>query len=271
MRCAVCFRHCLLEEGQTGFCRVRRNEKGKNVCGNYGRITSLALDPIEKKPLKRFYPGSRILSAGSYGCNLRCPFCQNWTISQRDLWEESAYVSPRDLVDQALQLQGRGNIGIAMTYNEPSLSWEYLRDVFKLAKKSGLKTVAVTNGSVTVPILDEFLPYTDAMNIDLKGFTEDYYHWLHGDLETVKDFIRESAAHCHVELTMLVVPGKNDNPADMERMCRWIAQIDPEIPLHLSRYFPRWKWEEAPTPLSTLERCREIAGKHLRYVYLGNV
>lgn len=271
MICQTCFRHCDIPEGKTGYCRGRKNENGVIVPANYGQLTSLALDPIEKKPLGWFYPGSNILSAGSYGCNLSCPFCQNHSISHpvRDI--ETLYVPPEDLVAKAVELKPYNNIGIAFTYNEPMISWEYIRDTFRLAKEAGLKTVIVTSGSTSPESLDEVLDLTDAFNIDLKGFTQDYYDYVGGDLEAVKAFIKKAAAKSHVELTTLVIPGKNDSVEDMEAMAKWIADISPDIPLHLTRYFPRWKSTAEATPIDTLETLKAAADKHLNHVRLGNV
>lgn len=274
--CPVCMHHCALEPGQTGLCMARRNVGGQVVPVNYGKITALALDPIEKKPLKRFLPGSRILSAGSFGCNLRCPFCQNYEISmagEGPPGEEARYITltPGDLAARAADLKRRGNIGVAFTYNEPLVGWEYVRDSARLVRELGMKSVVVTNGSVCDPVLDEILPVTDAMNIDLKGFEEEYYRKLGGDLETVKHFIRRAALRCHVELTTLIVPGENDGEEEMERLAAWVASVDSEIPLHVTRFFPRYHMEDRPpTPVEAVYRLAGVAGRHLKYVYTGN-
>ncbi|MDR1835399.1 MAG: AmmeMemoRadiSam system radical SAM enzyme [Fusobacteriaceae bacterium] len=270
--CALCPKSCRLEEGQTGFCRGRKNEKGRIVSENYGHLTSIALDPVEKKPLYHFYPGNRILSVGSYGCNFRCPFCQNHTIAQADghhaPWR---YVGPEELTAEAVRLIPSGNIGIAFTYNEPLICPEYIKDCARLAKNYHLKTVLVTNGSVNEPALRELLPFVDAMNIDLKGFTEEFYKSVGGTLETVKNTITLSRPHAHIELTKLVVPRMNDTDEDMENMARWIRSVHEEIPLHVSRFFPCYKMADArPTPVQTVYRQAEIARKYLRYVYTGN-
>lgn len=271
MKCTTCFRQCDLNEGQTGYCKARTNI-GKTITDrNYGKITSAALDPIEKKPLAEFYPGSMILSVGSYGCNLSCPFCQNHSIAQEDLDNVSEFVSPSELISKALELIPYGNIGIAFTYNEPMISFEYVRDVSKLAHDNGLKTVVVTNGSVTKEALEEVLPYVDAFNIDLKAFSQDYYSWLGGNLETVKEFIKTAAAKSHVEITTLIVPGRNDSDEEMDQLASFIASADPKIPLHITRYFPRWKAKEEPTPAETLHRLKKTASKHLNSVYIGNL
>lgn len=270
--CQVCMHHCSLSSGQTGFCRARKNENGTVICGNYGRITSMALDPIEKKPLKMFRPGSKILSVGSYGCNLRCPFCQNYEISMAD---EAAggtlYISPKDLAYKALEYKDAGNIGVAFTYNEPLVGWEYVRDTARLVREAGMVNVLVTNGSVTQEVLEELLPFTDAMNIDLKGFRADSYRKLGGDLETVKAFIRRAAESCHVEITTLIVPEENDSLEEMEEEAQWIASLGGEIPLHVTRFFPRYHMEDrGPTDIGRVYLLAETARKYLKNVFVGN-
>ena len=274
--CEVCFRHCEIEEGGTGFCLARTCEKGQVVAGNYGRLTALALDPIEKKPLARFYPGSLILSVGSYGCNLRCPFCQNSSISWSEEAEEATgtagKVSPEELARMAEQYRDRGNMGIAFTYNEPLVGYEFVRDTAKLIHDKGMKNVMVTNGTAELPVLREILPYIDAMNIDLKGFTDRYYRQvLGGDREMVLDFIREAAAGCHVELTTLIIPGENDTEEEMEEIAAWIAGVDREIPLHISRFFPTFHMtDRKATEVGLIYRLAEIARNRLPHVYTGN-
>ena len=283
--CQVCPHHCRLEEGALGLCRARKNVSGKIQSENYGRITGLALDPIEKKPLYRFYPGSSILSVGSYGCNLKCPFCQNHEISmcgeKEVFWER---VSPEELAGQALEYasdaahirgagQSRGaagNIGVAFTYNEPCIGYEYVRDTARLVRRAGMKNVLVTNGCVELWVLEELLPYIDAMNIDLKGFTEEFYRKLGGDLETVKRFIVKAVAACHVELTTLIVPGENDG-SQLRELIDWVAALDRNIPMHFSRFFPCFRmYDKEPTPVSQVYETVELAKKQLRYVYPGN-
>lgn len=271
MKCDVCFRHCDLSEGQVGFCRARGCKNGRIQALNYGLLTSLALDPIEKKPLREFYPGSLILSCGSYGCNLRCPFCQNFEISQYNRKEECDYYSPEALVKLALRSQKEGNIGLAFTYNEPMVSYEYVRDAAILAKENQLKTVLVTNGCASPIALEAILPYIDAMNIDLKGFSSTYFAYVGGDFEMTKAFIAMAVRTCHVELTTLIVPGHNDGAESMEEEAKWIASLDPKIPLHLTRYFPRYKEKEPATPLATLQELKEVASRYLSSVYLGNI
>jgi len=270
--CTYCHHHCTLQEGRTGFCRVRTLQDNENVCGNYGFLTSLALDPIEKKPLARFYPGTMILSLGSYGCNLRCPFCQNFSISQngRDAFSP-ATATPQQIAAKALELKSRRNTGVAFTYNEPLLSWEFIRDTGRLVHQNGQKNVVVTNGNFSAEIAKNLAGIVDAYNIDLKGFTPAWYQKLGGDLEMVKAFIREAVTSAHVELTTLIVPKENDTPEEMEQLSLWIASLSPEIPLHVSKFFPRWNMTDRDeTPSSRVYRLAEVAQKHLKYVYTGN-
>lgn len=269
--CTLCFHHCQLVDGQTGLCRARANQNGTIVSLNYGRLTSMALDPIEKKPLRRFHPGSMVLSVGSFGCNLHCPFCQNASIAQMSAEAPTRTVSPDELITLARALQNRGNIGIAYTYNEPLVGYEYVRDCAALAHEAGLQNVLVTNGTIDPEPWQTLLPLIDAVNIDLKGFTENWYHALGGNLETVKQSIALAAAHCHVEVTTLIIPGENDRPDEMHALAAWLSSVDPDIPLHVSRFFPRHHMtDRAPTPVDTVYRLADIARTHLRHVYTGN-
>ncbi len=278
--CGVCFRHCHIPEGQLGFCGGRTARNGRVEAFNYGRITSLALDPIEKKPLRRFFPGSLILSVGSFGCNLRCPFCQNYEISWSDQAREYARtaetVSPEELVDLALRTRSRGNIGVAFTYNEPLIGYEFVRDTARLAKAHGMKNVMVTNGTAELAVLAELSPYIDAMNIDLKGFTDRYYSKvLGGDRQQVMSFITAAVRTCHVELTTLIVPGENDSEKQMRELSRWVSRLrNPDgetVPLHISRFFPRFHMQgRKATDVRTVYRLAEIARETLAYVYTGN-
>lgn len=267
--CGICPRHCRLMPGATGCCRARMNRGGRNVCANYGRITSLAMDPIEKKPLAAFYPGSQILSCGSYGCNLACPFCQNSEISQADgdsvRWR---YIAPEEMA--TLAMEQPGNLGLAFTYNEPLIAYEYIVDVAKLIKPLGKKTAVVTAGCVAPRVMEEVLPWVDAMNIDLKGGPE-FYRELGGDYDTVRAAIEYAASGCHLEVTTLVIPGKNDEAEWIEEQARWLALIDPRIVLHLTRYFPRYRCSIPATPVNTLYALRDAARRHLDDVRIGNV
>ncbi|MBQ9035008.1 MAG: AmmeMemoRadiSam system radical SAM enzyme [Alphaproteobacteria bacterium] len=271
--CPICPKQCKLQEGQTGFCHARACINGVIVPINYGKITSIALDPIEKKPLYHFFPKSHILSVGSFGCNLRCPFCQNYQISMANM-QTAAYrtIAPYELVDLALKLahQPLGNIGVAFTYNEPFISYEYVRDCAILLHQAGLKTVLVTNGHINLPPLQDLLPLIDAMNIDLKGFTQEYYDYVGGNLECVKQTIAAAYDKCHVEVTTLIVPTKNDRADDMEKQAKWLASLSAEIPLHISRYFPRYKSTIAMTPIEKMYELQMVAQKYLHNVHLGN-
>lgn len=276
--CNVCYRHCDIREGGLGFCGARTCRDKTVTADNYGRITSLALDPVEKKPLYHFYPGSLILSAGSYGCNLRCPFCQNheisWSAQAMRFKDRAQYVSPLQLADTAEYYKPRGNIGIAFTYNEPLIGYEYIRDTAKLIHERGMKTVLVTNGMADLSVLEELSPYTDAMNIDLKGFTDHYYEdVLKGSRRMVMDFIEAAVKVCHVEITTLIVPGENDTREEMEQLSAWIASLEngADIPLHISRFFPRFHMTDRnPTSVKLVYELTETAKKHLKYVYPGN-
>ena len=280
VKCSVCFRHCDIPEGKLGFCGGRTARDGRVEAYNYGRITSLALDPIEKKPLARFYPGSRILSVGSFGCNLRCPFCQNheisWSEQAREFAKTAETLSPEELVDIAEKTQAQGNIGIAFTYNEPLIGYEFVRDAATLAKARGLKSVMVTNGTAELSVLHELKPFIDAMNIDLKGFTDRYYKdVLGGDRAMVMAFIEEAVKTAHVELTTLIVPGENDSEEEMRELSRWVSSLrNPDgeaVPLHISRFFPRFHMQDRPaTGVRTVYRLVEVARENLPYVYTGN-
>ena len=279
--CDVCFRHCIIEENSTGFCGARTCRNGQIVAGNYGRLTSIALDPIEKKPLKMFYAGTKVLSLGSYGCNLRCPFCQNYSIS----WSQKAFeykdkadcYTPEEIVKTALALRGRGNIGLAFTYNEPLIGYEFVRDTAKLAREAGLKNVLVTNGTATQKVLKEISPYIDAMNIDLKAFTDNFYKGLlDGDFQMVKDFIEGAVQSCHVELTTLIIPDENDSQEEMRELSAWVAGLEnkynKKIPLHITRFFPAFKLaDKIPTPISTIHQLVKVARENLEFVFAGNV
>ena len=279
--CDVCFRHCIIEENSTGFCGARTCRNGQIVAGNYGRLTSIALDPIEKKPLKMFYAGTKVLSLGSYGCNLRCPFCQNYSIS----WSQKAFeykdkadcYTPEEIVKTALALRGRGNIGLAFTYNEPLIGYEFVRDTAKLAREAGLKNVLVTNGTATQKVLKEISPYIDAMNIDLKAFTDNFYKGLlDGDFQMVKDFIEGAVQSCHVELTTLILPDENDSEEEMRELSVWVAGLEKKhnkkIPLHITRFFPAFKLaDKISTPISTIHQLVKVARENLEFVFAGNV
>lgn len=270
--CELCFHHCKLEEGQTSLCRARTCRDGAVIPLNYGKLTSLALDPIEKKPLRRFHPGSLILSVGSFGCNLRCPFCQNHEISiAGDSGIQTVEVSPEQLAAKAAELVPQGNIGVAYTYNEPLIGYEYVQNCAALVHEQGMINVLVTNGTVEEEPWRALLPLIDAANIDLKGFTPAWHRRLGGDLETVKRSIALAAERCHMEVTTLLIPGENDSEEEIRELARWLASISSEIPLHLSRFFPRYRMlDRPPTPVEQVSCLAETARRYLSYVYTGN-
>ena len=277
--CDVCPRHCRLAPGALGACRARRNTGGAVVPEAYGRVTSLALDPVEKKPLARFHPGSYLLSVGGYGCNLACPFCQNHQISQageKDVpWRE---LSPEDLVALTGEARRRDPrvIGVAHTYNEPLVAWEYVRDAALLARERGLVTALVSNGCADLRVIDELAPLLDAANIDLKGFSPTFYDacgGAPGSLDAVRATIGRLAAEpgCHLEVTTLVVPGMNDTEAEVDAIAAWLAALPGDVTYHVTRCFPRWRMAGASaTPVATVRRLADVARRHLAHVYAGN-
>lgn len=271
--CPVCPRHCRIQEGNLGFCRARRNISGKIIDDNYGKITAAALDPIEKKPLARFHPGSKIFSVGSYGCNLRCSFCQNHTISMTDgRGLEMVDVTPQDLAQRAADYLPYGNIGVAYTYNEPLIGYEFVRDTARLVHEQGMKNVVVTNGFTEKATLEAVLPYIDAFNIDLKGYTDAFYRKVGGNLEDVRQIIRLAASKSHVEVTNLVIPGENDSPEEMQELAAFLKSVSPDIVLHVTRFFPCYQMQDrTPTPVETVLALTETARAYLKYVYPGNI
>ncbi len=276
VRCDVCPRGCALVPGTVGACKARGNKDGNIVPLGYGHVTSIAVDPVEKKPLARWRPGSTVLSLGSYGCNLRCPWCQNHRISQVGSdgvsWRE---LSPEELIRLAQKVRAEDDrmVGIAYTYNEPLVCWEYVCDASILAHEVGLANVLVSAGCVNAHIVHEVASLIDAANIDLKSLREDTYDMLGGDLHAVRDTIEALAAEpgCHLEVTTLVVPGINDTRSEMRELAAWLAGVDPSIVLHVSRFFPNWRMHDrGPTPVSTVYDLAEVAREHLAYVYTGN-
>jgi pyruvate formate lyase activating enzyme len=270
VQCQLCPHHCHIQNGKTGFCRTRKNEGGTLLALNYGQCTALALDPVEKKPLYHFHPGSQILSAGSWGCNLTCSFCQNWHISQGSPpWQE---LPPRKAAELARSLQERGNIGLAYTYNEPSVTYEWIYETAPLIHEAGLYNVMVTNGYIEETPLQSLLPYIDAWNIDLKSWNDDFYRQIcQGTISPVLRTIEKAVAVSHVEITCLILPGINDSPDDMDSLASWLASIRPDIPLHITRYFPRYHCTLPPTPVETLKMLQRTAGQYISHVYVGNV
>lgn len=250
-------------------CGVRRNQKGKLYSLVYEQATSVALDPIEKKPLYHFHPKEFILSVGTKGCNLSCMFCQNWAIS-KDLGAATETVTSQFLVERAKKLN---SFGIAYTYNEPFIWYEFVLDTARLAKKEGLKNVLVTNGYVNIEPLKNILPFIDAMNIDIKSIEEEFYiNTCAAKLSPVLETIKQSAKNCHIELTNLIIPTLNDSEDNFVKLRDWIYEnLGDSVPLHFSRYFPCYKLNLPATPVSTLEKAQYIAEKKLKFVYLGNV
>jgi pyruvate formate lyase activating enzyme len=270
IHCYLCPHNCVIENGHFGKCSVRLHEDGELFNLNYGEITSLSLDPIEKKPLHYFRPDTYILSAGSFGCNFTCDFCQNYSISQHR--PESDYVPKEKLVETILTV--KDNIGIAFTYNEPSIWYEYVYDCAKLLKETdkSKSVVLVTNGYISEEPLKDLLPYVDAMNIDLKAFSNRYYKDIcGGNLTPVLNTIELAAKACHVEITMLLVSGENDSLQEVEEIAKFLGKIDRDIPLHLSRYFPRYKMDNPPTDIDFMYSAEKVAKKYLNRVGLGNV
>jgi pyruvate formate lyase activating enzyme len=275
VQCDMCPRYCKLREGQRGMCFVRKNEGGQVVLTTYGRSSGFCVDPIEKKPLDHFFPGSSILSFGTAGCNLACKFCQNWHISKsREMDSLADAASPEQLAEAAKRLGCRS---VAFTYNDPVIFHEYAIDVARACHERGVKTVAVTAGYVCDEPRREFYEHMDAANVDLKAFSEKFYWELSkGHLQPVLDtllFLRRET-NVWFETTTLLIPGKNDSDEELNRMTEWVVEhLGPDVPMHFTAFHPAWKMVDIPpTPLSTLTRAREIARANgVRYAYTGNV
>ena len=272
--CSACPRRCRLADGAVGFCRARRAEGGRVVAANYGKVTSIALDPIEKKPIAFFHPGENVLSVGSFGCNLRCPFCQNDSISQHgEDGVQFQVATSGELAELALRARReRGNLGLAYTYNEPLVGWEFVRDCAREVRARGMLNVLVSNGCAEASVVEELASLVDAANIDLKGPSQEYYDWVGGDFAAVCRTIKTlHAAGCHVEVTTLVVPGRNDRDEDIDAVAAFIASVSPEIPLHVTRFFPRFRLSgSAPTPVAAVRRLAAVARRRLSRVLVGN-
>jgi pyruvate formate lyase activating enzyme len=268
VQCSLCPHNCMIKNGKTGQCGVRVNENGKLITTIYGELTALAMDPIEKKPLYHFYPGSDILSIGTKGCNFKCPFCQNWHISQ-DMSVKTAFYSVEDIVESASR---KNSIGVAYTYSEPMIWFEYVYDCSKHAREKGLKNVFVTNGFINQEPLLELLEYADAMNIDLKSFQEDTYKRVQkGKLSDVLQTIQTAHERCHVEITTLIVTGINDNLDEMKSIIDWISSLDKNIPWHISRYYPSYRYNAPPTDMDFMLKVYDESIKKLNYVFCGNI
>ena len=273
IRCLLCPRRCLLKEGQTGVCGVRKMTGGELYTGNYGLCAALNWDPIEKKPLYHFYPGRQILSLGTYGCNLGCSFCQNWSLARGEPDGDAARITPAQVLSMLQRAGGPEEFpGAAYTYNEPTVWYEFVMDTARLLREQGYRNVLVTNGFISREALEGLLPFIDALNIDVKGFSDSFYEkYCRGMRLPVLEAVEQAAASAHVEVTCLLIPTLNDSPGELKQLTGWLAGISPDIPLHLSRYFPQYKMDLPPTPVETMEAAREIARERLHYVYLGNV
>lgn len=268
VHCLLCPRECLIPPGNIGACGVRKNVDGKLVTLNYG-LACAAVDPIEKKPLYHWKPGSRILSLGTVGCNLFCPYCQNCHLSRFQTFAGLAEVTPGEVLHLSRE---RGTPSVAFTYNEPTVWYEFIYDASRALKKAGLGVVLVTNGYICQKPLGDLIPWVDAMNVDLKGFSDLSYSRIGGTLDPVLRTITTAVERSvHLEITHLVVPGINDSLEEFKRMVQWIAGVSKLIPLHISRYFPAYRWDRPPSPLSDIETREEIAAESLDYVYAGNL
>ena len=270
IRCLLCPSYCLIPENKKGLCTVRINKGGTLYSEIYNRTTSVALDPIEKKPLYHYHKGQYILSLGTKGCNFACPWCQNWRISQ-DPNTPTEEISADEAIAKAKNL---GSFGIAYTYNEPLIWFEFALECCKKARENGLKNVFVTNGYINKEPFSEILPFIDAMNIDLKSMDEDFYKvYCHAKLHPVLENIKSAKEKgVHIELTNLVIPTLNDKEENFKKLTDWVAaNVGSDTPLHFSKYFPCYKFSVSPTPVETLELAKKIACQKLKYVYLGNI
>ena len=275
VQCILCPHNCLIKPGETGKCRVRHNVDGILETEVFDNASALALDPVEKKPLYHFYPGTDILSIGSFGCNMTCPFCQNYEISQPSVSvmnRRKNKISSSEILKEAKEI--RSNIGLAFTYNEPIVWYEFMMEMAVNAKKSGISTVMVSNGYINRAPLKELIEYIDAFNIDLKAFNDNFYREYTGArlkpvLNTLKDI---HSAGKHLEITYLIIPGYNDDRDEFRNCVSWINDnLGPDAILHLSRYFPNYNFSAPPTPASTLHDMYNIAKEKLNFVYPGNI
>ncbi len=267
VRCLLCPHYCLLKPGETGRCRARQNQQGILYSINYAKTVTISMDPMEKKPLYHYHPGEMILSIGSNSCNLSCDFCQNYTISQFDVPVKE--LNPEQLLE--LCDQNRINF-VAFTYTEPITWFEYVLDAAKILQDNKIGTVMVTNGFINQEPLKELLPFINAMNIDLKSMDDDFYQRLCGArLQPVLDTIRYSSGKCCLEITNLLIPGENDSESQIQALVDFIQDVDDQLPLHFSKYYPQYKMTNQPTPDATLYEAKKIAEKKLKYVYLGNI
>ena len=274
VRCELCPHNCIIDDGKAGICKVRKNQSGRLVSLVYGKPVSIHSDPVEKKPLYHFFPGHQVLSIGTLGCNLKCKCCQNFEISQASSGDIDVVnkIPMEEIVERAMIKQR--NIGLAYTYNEPVVYFEYMVDLAKLIKNRGMKNIMVSNGFINPEPLKELLEIIDAFNIDIKAFNDDFYRkYTKSQIEPVLETISTIAkSDKHIELTFLVIPGLNDDIEEFEKMTDWIVQnCGRRTVLHISRYFPKYQMDISATPLKTLEHLYHIARKKLDFVYLGNV
>ncbi|MDR3164477.1 MAG: radical SAM protein [Synergistaceae bacterium] len=267
--CSLCFRECRIKKGSAGFCKARKYTEGGFVSPHLGRFVSVAVDPIEKKPLRRWRPGTQILSLGSIRCDMTCPFCQNHAIAHPLGNMRERAIEPWQLAEMARSCSLKA---VAYTYNEPTLQAEYIIETSVILKKEGIATVMVTNGMFGEAFCEDAARCVDAMNIDIKTFDDEKYARLGGSLETVTRNVKHLVdAGVHIELTNLVVPGISDSEEDFIRMISWIASVSHRVPLHISRYFPAYQYYEDPTDPALMLRFRDIAGARLKFVYMGNL
>lgn len=267
VECPLCPQHCKLHEGQTGLCKARGCKEGEIVSLTYGEIAAMHIDPIEKKPLYHFYPGSEILSVGGYGCNLSCFFCQNYEISQK--YEKGHKVTPQQLADRSLENR---SIGLCFTYSEPLVWYEMIAHTAPLVKEQGGKVALVSNGIIEAKHLEDIIPFIDAVNIDIKGFTEEFYiKHTGGKLKWVLETVERLAGRVHAEITTLVIPTLNDSPEEIKSLARWLADLKTPVAWHLSRYHPMYKSDIPATDTKQLRHLWELAKEYLPYVYMGNV
>lgn len=266
LRCELCPHNCLIADSKTGICQVRKNIGGKLYSLNYAKLSALGIDPVEKKPLYHFYPQKKVLSVGSWGCNMACQFCQNWQISQQK--PQLKDLAKEELVETALDK----NIELlAYTYSEPIVFYEYMLETAKIASDKGLKNIMVSNGFISEEPLKELIPYLDAANIDLKAFNNQFYQqYCQGGLEAVKRTIKILSQKTHLEVTTLIISDLNDDLKELEKLFKWLAKIDSSIPLHLSRYHPAYKLNKPPTNLELMRQAYQKAKEYLDHVYLGN-
>jgi pyruvate formate lyase activating enzyme len=269
IECLLCPHHCRIKPGDAGICRARINRNGMLYSLNYGELTSIGMDPVEKKPLYHYRPGKSVLSVGSWGCNMKCPHCQNWSIATKRP-RHIQLVKPTQLLRI---IDSEDSWGVAFTYNEPTVFFEFILDTARVAAKTGIETLLITNGYIESDPLELLIQSVSAMNIDLKGWNDNYYM---KELGAKKEYVlrtieRAVEVGVHVEITTLIVTGKNDSLEELEEEFKWLSSLSKDIPLHLTRYYPAYKAEMPATNIELMKEAHKIAKKYLNYVYLGNV